>query len=210
MIVIFLGPPGSGKGTQAAMISKELSIKHLSTGEILREYAKEDSPLGKELAGILASGKLVDSDMVNRLVKDALSKNEQNCLLDGYPRNIGQAEYLDKITDTDVVACLIDVSDEVLIKRITGRFSCGKCLAIYNKFFNPPKVEDECNECGKVEFVYRKDDSSETLKTRLKEYDKETQPLFAYYKQKELLHIVDGEQLPEEITKELLLLLKSH
>jgi len=209
-IILFLGGPGSGKGTQGAMLSKEMLIPHISTGEILRKIVETSSEDVELLKFYMKEGKLVPSDLVNKIVKKYLLSNEckNGCILDGYPRNLQQAEYfIENITD-DVVVVYFSVSDELSIKRITGRFSCLSCGRIYNRFFDEPTVKDLCDDCGSKDFIYRFDDDENTIRKRLQEYKLETMPLVEYYKSKNKLFEVDASKSKYEVYASLLSIVK--
>ena len=203
MVIIFLGPPGSGKGTQAAIISNALSIPSLSTSAILTAVIKNGGDVAKELQDYMASGRLVPSSLVNEMVATTLVKNEYSsgCILDGYPRNIDQAEFLDiRFPELDLKVVYFDISYEALAERIKGRFSCAACGAIYNKFSCDTKIKGVCDACGSQEFKIREDDSLEVLLKRWEVYIEETKPLLEYYKNKGILVSIDAILHKEEIT----------
>lgn len=209
MIIVFIGPPGSGKGTQSLLMSKELEIPHLSTGEILRLKSSSGTDEGNKLKTMMDSGELVPSEMVNQFVLEYLQSNDGDCILDGYPRNLEQAKFLRKNGSKNVRVFYFDISHEVLIKRITGRFSCKNCGALYNKYFKPLKHSSECDICHFTDFSYRDDDNLESITKRLKVYKNETVPVVDYYKKQGLLTVVDATRFVDKITEELLLMLKS-
>lgn len=209
MIVTFIGPPGSGKGTQASLIANKLGIPHLSTGDILRSKLKSGDKDGDSLRQMMAAGKLVPSDVVNKLVLEATCPLETGCILDGYPRNLAQAEFLEQNCKSKVSAIYFDINHDLLIKRISGRFSCSKCGKIYNSYFTPLKIEKTCDTCESHDFTYRADDKEETVAVRLSEYDKETKPLVEYYKKLNRLKVIDASKAVDKIAEELQLMLKS-
>lgn len=209
MIVTFIGPPGSGKGTQAALIAGKLGIPHLSTGDILRNKLESGDKESELLRQMMAAGKLVPSDVVNKLVLEATCPLETGCILDGYPRNLDQAEFLEQNCKSKVSAIYFDIDHDLLIKRISGRFSCSKCGKIYNSHFTPPKIDKTCDDCQSHDFTYRADDQEETIVVRLGEYDKETKPLVQYYKSLGRLKVVNASQAVDKIAEELQLMLKS-
>lgn len=184
--VVFLGGPGSGKGTQAAFLSS-LGYLHLSTGELFRKIVREDTDLSKEVSKVLSSGSLVEDSLVNKLVDDFYQKNTaaKGVILDGYPRNIEQAKFLDsmyknKRLNLDFVFYL-EIKEEILLQRILGRYSCVACGEVYNHFFNKTKIDGECDKCHSHDFIKRSDDTEEVVKRRLKGYHEETKPLLEFY-----------------------------
>ncbi|MCK9441681.1 MAG: adenylate kinase [Methanothrix sp.] len=196
MDIILIGPPGSGKGTQAKMIVDKYHVKHVSTGDILRENVRNGTPLGVEAKKFMESGKLVPDTLLIDIIKDRLAKDDVKggWMLDGFPRTMPQAEALDKILPAlgqkiDVVLN-IDVPDAELVKRVTGRRMC-KCGATYHVTFNKPKVAGKCDACG-GELYQRADDTEETVKERLTAYHAQTQPLIDYYNKRKLVATVLG------------------
>ena len=203
MIIIFIGPPGSGKGTQAALAASKLGFLHLSTGDVLRHKLESGDKEAGELKKMMASGKLVPSAVVNKLVLSAIGDASEGCILDGYPRNLAQAKFLDENCQDKIEAIYFNVNRDLLVKRIAGRFSCSKCGKIYNSNFGSPKVENTCDKCGSHDFTHRDDDNEETVKVRLDEYDRETNPLVDYYKALGKLKVIDANGSVEEIAEEL-------
>ncbi len=196
MDIILLGPPGSGKGTQAKMIADKYKVKHISTGDILRENVRNGTPLGVEAKKFMDAGKLVPDSLLIDIIKDRLAKPDVKAgwMLDGYPRTIPQAEALDKILPSlgqkiDVVLN-VDVPDQELIKRVTGRRMC-KCGTTYHVQFNPPKVAGKCDACG-ADLYQRQDDTEETVKQRLDAYHKQTQPLIDFYTKRGIVANING------------------
>ncbi len=196
MDIILLGPPGSGKGTQAKMIADKYKVKHISTGDILRENVRNGTPLGVEAKKFMDAGKLVPDTLLIDIIKDRLAKPDVKAgwMLDGYPRTIPQAEALDKILPSlgqkiDVVLN-VDVPDQELIKRVTGRRMC-KCGTTYHVQFNPPKVPGKCDACG-ADLYQRQDDTEATVKQRLQAYHTQTQPLIDYYTKRGIVATVIG------------------
>ncbi len=213
MNLILLGPPGAGKGTQAARLKERYGLAHLSTGDMLREAVAAGSEVGKEAEGIMAKGQLVPDDVVNRVVAERIGNPDcaGGFILDGFPRTIAQAEALDGLLAArglklDAVI-EITVDDEALVERIAGRYACAKCGALYHDSANPTKVPGKCDACGSTEFVRRPDDKPETVRARLGAYHEQTAPLLPYYRDKGLLIIVDGmadiEQVSGEIARRL-------
>ena len=214
MIVILFGPPGCGKGTQAAIISKDINIPHLSTGDMLREAVKSKTEIGLKAASIMEAGKLVSDEIVIGIIKDRIAKHDcfNGFILDGYPRTLSQAKELDNMLDkqdlkTDIVL-EFSVNDEVLISRIEGRFSCADCGAGYNDQSKLPLKEGKCDQCGSSNFIRRKDDNRETVTKRLEAYNKDTLPLLPYYKEKQVLFSIDGLADIDNVTNELMSLIK--
>ena len=206
MVIIFLGPPGSGKGTQAAVISKALSIPSLSTSAILTAVIKNGGDLGKELQDYMSSGRLVPSSLVNEMIATAIVNSEYSagCILDGYPRNIEQAEFLNmRFPDLEIKVVYFDISYEALADRIEGRFACAACGAIYNKFSSNTKLDGVCDICASKEFKIRDDDKLEVLHKRWEVYIEETKPLLEYYKNKGLLVSINATLSKDEITSSL-------
>lgn len=211
--MIFVGPPGAGKGSQAKILSEELNIPHISTGDMFRKHLKEQTPLGLMAKNYTDKGLLVPDDVTNEMVKDRLSQEDvlNGFILDGYPRNPYQANYLDELLSKshlkiDVVLNVTS-SDEVIIKRITGRRTCPVCGAIYHIDNFPPKQEGICDNDGE-KLIQRKDDLKETIVKRLDVYNKETFPLIHYYKEKGLLIDIDGNRDLKAITMDVLKILE--
>jgi adenylate kinase len=206
MRLILLGPPGAGKGTQAAWIKDTYGIPQLSTGEMLREAVAKGTAVGREAKSVMEAGQLVSDEIINRIVAERI--DEPDCangfILDGFPRTIPQAEALDRMLaerglKLDAVV-EIRVDNEALVERIAGRFSCAKCGAGYHDTFKPTKVAGVCDECGSTEFVRRKDDNAETVKSRLVAYEAQTAPLLPFYEAKGLVRTVDGMAPIEDVT----------
>jgi len=202
--VVLLGPPGCGKGTQAAKISVRYDIKHISTGNILRANIADGTELGKAAKAFMDKGQLVPDELVCQLVADAVSKDDcaNGFLLDGFPRTISQAETFDALMKEKGMsldaAIDIRVRDELLISRITGRRVCKDCGRPYHIKSMPPKVAGVCDSCG-GELIQRADDTEETVKNRLKVYYDQTSPLIEYYSRDGRLSPVDGEQDPDRV-----------
>lgn len=203
-----MGPPGSGKGTQGKFLSEYLKKPHISLGDMLRDLAKDaNSNVVKEYVKV---GKLVPAQIVNQIVADTLSKPTclEGCILDGYPRNIAQADYLQSVTKLPVKIIFFDIRKELLIQRILGRFSCFECGAIYNTYFANTKMNGVCDICGSVKFNHRSDDDQKVLEKRLMEYDNETYPLLEYYRSKGQLLPVDANLSKNEVEDRLVDILK--
>ncbi|WP_024833114.1 adenylate kinase [Ruminiclostridium josui] len=206
MRIILLGAPGAGKGTQAKIISEKLNIPHISTGDIFRANIKGNTPLGQKAKEYMDKGELVPDELTVEIVKDRLGNSdcENGFILDGFPRTIPQAEYLDKVLvqmniNLDV-ALLIDVKDEDIIQRMSGRRVCTNCGATYNVVFNPTKEEGICDVC-KSPVIQRADDAAETVLNRLETYHKQTQPLISYYEKAGKLKVAEGAGEVEETSK---------
>ncbi len=199
MLIILLGPPGAGKGTQAESIVKDYSLVYISTGDILRAAVKEDKELGRKAKHYMDQGSLVPDELVVEIVKDRLKDPDcQNgALFDGFPRTVEQAKFLDEalpeIGSMVDGVLLIEVDEDELIERLTGRRVCSKCNAVYHLKFNPPEVRNVCDQCG-GDLYQRDDDSIETVKERLEVYKKQTGPLISFYKDKNVLYPVDGNE----------------
>ena len=193
MIIIMLGAPGTGKGTIAGILSKELNIPQVSTGDIFRKNIAEKTDLGRLAEGYISKGQLVPDDVTVKLVEDRLKKDEaQNgVILDGFPRTVAQAEALDAIlkNSNNKVDITINLTtpEEEIIERIINRRICSKCKRVYNLVLNPPKQEGICDKCG-TELTARADDNEETIKSRLQTYFKQTSPLVDYYDKKDNLY----------------------
>ena len=197
-IVILLGAPGSGKGTIAGnLASADANLKHVSSGDLLRGAIAAGTAAGNEAKGYMDKGQLVPDTLIAAMIKDVIAetKGDVTMLLDGFPRNVAQAETLDKTGAPIKSVVLVDVPDEIIADRIAGRRTCPKCKAGYHVKALPPKVEGICDKCG-AELVIRKDDNPETVKDRLVVYHRETEPLIAYYEKKGLLRKIDGNQGP--------------
>ena len=197
MKIIMLGAPGAGKGTQAKKIADKYSVPHISTGDIFRANIKEGTELGKKAKTYMDQGLLVPDELVVELVVDRVAKDDckNGYVLDGFPRTIPQAEALDKALeakgDKMEYAINVEVPDENIIKRMSGRRACVSCGATYHLVHIPPKKEDTCDTC-EAKLILRDDDKPETVKKRLDIYHEQTQPLIDYYTEKKILHEVDG------------------
>ena len=198
MNIILLGPPGAGKGTQAADLAKRRGLLALSTGDMLRAAVKAGSPVGREAKAVMEAGGLVSDDIVIRIIAERLAQADaaNGVILDGFPRTLAQAAALDGLLEStgkrlDIVVEL-KVNDAALIDRITGRFSCSACGAGYHDTHKKTKVEGVCDQCGGTTFTRRADDNAETVKNRLIAYYRETAPLIGYYFAFRKLATVDG------------------
>ena len=214
MIIVLFGPPGCGKGTQASIIEKDMKIPHLSTGDMLRDAVKSKTETGLKAAAIMEAGKLVSDDIVISIIKERIENNDchNGFILDGFPRTVSQAKELDdmlqhKNLKVDLVI-EFRVNDKILLSRIEGRFSCGSCGQGYNDQTNLPINDDKCDKCGSSNFIRRKDDNRETASKRLEAYNKETLPILPYYSNKQVLFAVDGLANIDNVTNELMSLIK--
>jgi adenylate kinase len=191
MNIVFLGAPGSGKGTQASLISKELKINIISTGNLLREEVESKTKTGELIKKTMESGDLVSDEIVMELIKDKILKFNDGFILDGFPRNINQAHKLDemltKINKKIHKVFSFEIDDEIIIKRLSGRYSCKKCGTIYNKYYSQTKIHGYCDKCNSIDFETRSDDNETTIKKRLEVFKESSFPLIDYYKKKHLL-----------------------
>ncbi|HHV80997.1 MAG TPA: adenylate kinase [bacterium] len=199
---VLLGPPGVGKGTQAKMIAERFDLAHISTGDILRDAVNKRTPLGLKVADIMKSGGLVSDEIINSLMEEYIKGLPDGFLLDGYPRTLGQATFLDNFLK-DIgkglnIALAIDVQDDEIIRRLTGRRYCPKCGRGYHIIYDPPKEDGVCDNDGE-KLVQREDDKPETIRERLRVYRERTAPLIDYYKNRGLLEVVDGSGSIEEV-----------
>ena len=196
--IIFIGAPGCGKGTQAATIAKKFSLQIISTGDILRFEIKNQSEIGKLAKQYIDKGQLVPSDVIIDIIKNRISCDDckKGFILDGFPRNLQQGVALDEMlvelnfTINKVIH--IEVDDDSLIKRISGRFSCANCKEVYNKFFRPLADGKSCDNCSGSDFLYRSDDNEEVVASRLVVYHEQTKPIIDFYSKKGLISTVDG------------------
>lgn len=197
--VLLLGPPGAGKGTQSVNVADEYDVSHVTTGDALRANKDMETAHGTPRE-YMDEGELVPDPVVNEIVAEALSKAD-GYVLDGYPRNTDQADYLADITELDVVAFL-SVSEDELVERLTGRRVCENCGANYHVEFNPPEEDGICDECG-GELIQRDDDTEDTVKERIRVYHESTEPVVEYYRERGVLEEVDGEGSPDEVWNDL-------
>ncbi len=206
MNIVLMGPPGAGKGTQAVRIAETYGIPHISTGDIFRAAVKAGTALGAELQRYMSQGQLVPDDITIRIVHERLQQPDcaAGFLLDGFPRTIEQAVALDKTLESNPIDVVlsIEVPDEELIRRLTGRRVCQGCGATYHVDFNPPKTEGICDKCGK-ELQQRADDTIATVRNRLEVYNRQTEPLISYYREQGKLVSIDGSQAIDKVFQDI-------
>ncbi len=203
-IIVLMGAPGAGKGTQARLLQERLGLPQISTGDIFRALSKANTPLADEVRAIQQSGRLIPDEVVIRVVEERTSQDDcrNGYILDGYPRTAAQAEMLEELAarqSKTLTAILIDVPLELLEKRITGRRSCPICGEIYNIYFKPPKIDNRCDLHPERELTHRADDTREKVRVRLETYEHETAPLIEFYERTGRLHRVGGTQASEAI-----------
>jgi len=207
--IVLLGPPGAGKGTQAQVISREMNLAHISSGDLFRENLKNQTELGKLAQGCMNRGELVPDDVTIAMVRDRLTRPDckDGALLDGFPRTPAQAEALADMLGTMDEAVdsvpYISVPAEELIERLGGRWTCPSCGHVYHEKHNPPKVDGICDQDG-AKLIQREDDQAETVERRIRVYMEQTSPLIEYYRQRDLLIEVDGRQSIEDVSKDIL------
>jgi adenylate kinase len=208
MNIILLGPPGAGKGTQAARLQAERGMIQMSTGDMLREARASGSPIGLKVKAVMDAGELVSDAIVTALIGERLdSAGSAGAIFDGFPRTKHQAEALDILLaergrSLDHVIELV-VDEDELVKRITGRVTCAKCGAGYHESFRPTKVPGVCDACGSAEFKRRPDDNEETVRTRMAEYRAKTAPILPYYRERGLVRSVDGMASVDEVAAQI-------
>jgi len=210
VIVVFLGPPGSGKGTQAKRLSQEMSMLHISTGDLLREAVKKGTPLGKRAKEYMDRGELVPDEVVISLIEEVMPK-DGGFILDGFPRTVPQAIALEEMLkkygrEIDKVV-LFEISEEAVVDRLSGRLTCSVCGAVYHVMYNPPKQEGVCDLCG-GKLIQRDDDKEEVVRRRFKVYKEQTQPLVEFYEKRHKLISLDATKNVEEVHSRLLEVLK--
>ena len=206
--IVLFGPPGAGKGTQAARITQTTGLPQVSTGDMLRAAVKNGTKTGLEAKKYMDAGKLVPDSIIIDLIKDRVQEPDavKGLMFDGFPRTIPQAEALSKITEvTHVIA--INVPDERIVERICGRYSCGSCGIVFHDTFNPTKQDGVCDECGSTDMKRRADDNENTVLQRLSAYHEQTSPLADWYDDLGILRNVNGDKAIDEITKDILIAL---
>lgn len=210
MKLIFFGPPGAGKGTQAQKTSEEFNIPHISTGDILREAVKNETELGLKVKDILERGELVSDDIINKLVENKVVDMD-SFILDGYPRTIEQAKFLDQALEKankeiDAII-MIDVSEEEIVNRITNRRVCPECGKVYNLLTLKPKEDMKCDLDG-AKLIQRDDDKEDTVRDRYRVYKKNTEPVIEYYRKNKKIFTINGSKDIKDVTKELFNILR--
>ena len=203
-IIVLIGAPGAGKGTQARLLQERKGIPQISTGDMFREMKTLDTPLAREVQAIMASGKLISDEITYKIVRERTSRDDcrNGYILDGYPRTAVQAEQLEGLAQeqaNEIQAIEVDVPNEELMRRLTGRRSCPACGEIYNIYSKPPETEGFCDFHPDASLTHRADDNEESVKTRLDTYEENTKPLIEYYEKSGRLAKVDGTGDVEEI-----------
>jgi adenylate kinase len=207
--IILLGPPGAGKGTQAKRLEESRKLVQLATGDMLRAAVARQTEYGKQAKAVMERGDLVSDEIVVAIIAERLDQPDltNGFVLDGFPRNVPQAEALDRMLQSKAMkldaAIEMQVDDEALVERISGRFACANCGRTYHDRFDPPKQPGICDVCGGTEFVRRDDDNAETVRSRLAVYHRQTAPLADYYGGQEKLKTVDGMASMDEVTRQL-------
>ena len=203
-IIVLMGAPGAGKGTQARLLKEHSGLPQISTGDIFRAMKEAQTPLAEEVRAVMNSGKLVSDDLVIRIVNERTNcaDCQRGYVLDGFPRTIAQAAKLEELARTqahEIIAILVDVPFDILEKRTTGRRSCSVCGEIYNIYFKPPQNDNVCDLHPEAQLIHREDDMADKIKVRLATYEQQTKPLLDYYEESNRLRRVDGTREPEAI-----------
>lgn len=215
MIIVLLGPPGVGKGTQGALMAEELHISIISTGDLLRDKVNKETDLGKLAKGFMDKGELVPDELIVGMIKERTKEKDckRGFILDGFPRTLSQAESLENMLEQNNLGVdmvfLFNVSEQEIIKRLTGRRICERCGALYHVYYNPPHKENICDRCG-GKLITRDDDNEETVKNRIEVYEKNTAPLIGFYKKQNKLYTINGTGKVEQIFKEIRSVLKKN
>ena len=207
-IIVLMGAPGAGKGTQARLLQERLHLPQISTGDIFRSLKNSPTPLAHEVREVMDAGQLVSDDLTIRLVRERTARDDckNGYILDGFPRTPAQAATLEKLASEQgkqIVAILIDVPNELLVKRMIGRRNCPVCGELYNVYFKPPKNDNYCDFHPDTQLVRRADDNAETVQARLATYEEQTRPLLEYYRTAHLLRTVDGTREAEVIYRDI-------
>ena len=207
--LLIVGPPGAGKGTQARRLEDTRGLVQLSTGDMLRAMVAEGGPLGQQAKDIMSAGKLMPDELMVKIIAERISKPDvaNGFILDGFPRTVAQAEALDTMLSDKGLkldhVIEMKVVDDILVERITGRYTCAKCGKGYHDVFEKPKVDGVCDVCGSTEFKRRADDNADTVKTRLAQYHEQTAPILPYYQSRGVLKTVDGMAEIDDVTKQI-------
>jgi adenylate kinase len=207
-IIVLMGAPGAGKGTQARLLQERLKLPQISTGDMFRSLKEAQTPLAVEVRALMAAGQLVPDEVTMRVVKERTAQADcrNGYILDGYPRTPAQAAMLEQLAAEQqkrIQAIEIDVPRDMLTRRMEGRRSCPICGEIYNIYFKPPKFDNVCDFHPEAQLLHRADDNAETVTARLTTYEQQTRPLFDYYKKAGLLQVVDGARDPEAIYRDI-------
>ncbi len=204
-VITLLGAPGAGKGTQAKILADKFGYKHVSTGEVLREAVSQGTPLGAKVKAVMEAGELVSDDLVSEIVRERVTGPDaaRVFILDGYPRNVAQARYLDDLGDRiDLYVIDLTLEEEAAVKRLSGRRYCSACGKIYNVFFSPSVKEGICDACGSA-LQQRKDDAEEVIKERFRVYRQQTAPVVDFYSGRPNFFEIDGNREPDDIAGEM-------
>jgi adenylate kinase len=213
-IIVLMGAPGAGKGTQARLLQERLHLPQISTGDMFRALKEAQTPLAAEVRALMAAGQLVPDAVTIRVVRERTSRDDgsNGYILDGFPRTPAQAEMLEKLAleqGKKIQAIEIEVPRELLAKRMIGRRNCPVCGEIYNIYFKPPKVDNVCDLHPEAQLNHRADDNADTVQARLTTYEEQTRPLLDYYKAANVLEVVDGTREPEAIYRDIERIVKS-
>jgi adenylate kinase len=213
-IIVLMGAPGAGKGTQARLLQERLNLPQISTGDMFRALKDAQTPLAAEVRALMEAGQLVPDDVTIRVVRERTAQDDcrNGYILDGFPRTPAQAAMLEKLAveqGKKIQAIEIEVPRELLAKRMVGRRNCPVCGEIYNTYFKLPKVDNVCDLHPQVELKHRSDDNPGTVQARLATYEEQTRPLLDYYKAAKCLHVVDGTREPEAIYRDIVRIVKS-
>ena len=208
MNLVLFGPPGAGKGTQGTVLAEKRGLMKISTGDILRDAVRAGTTLGLEARKFMDAGELVPDSVILGLVREAIQDAGSGFIMDGFPRTIAQAEGVDRMLgemDKSIDAVIVlDVPDEALVQRLSGRRSCPNCGAVYNVYFDKPKTEEKCDRCG-GELVHRADDRRDTVVRRLEVYKEQTSPIIDYYKQRGAdVNFIDGDRDIDDVQRDIL------
>lgn len=216
MNIVLLGPPGSGKGTQAQRLKDNYGLMHLSTGDMLRQEMAKGTELGKSIKETVDAGGFIEDEIIIKMISDFLDQPDYSVgvILDGFPRTESQAGALEEMLRSKKMSMdhviEIKVDDEALVKRISGRYMCGECGACYNEFSKRPAQEGVCDLCGSSDFARRADDKEETVRARLKKYRNETMPIIPYYLERGMLREVNGMLDIDQVSEQIITLLEGN